>query len=434
MKSVWKPAWFAAFAFPVFCSPSSYPQQPSAPAVPANQPSPEAKAATTPAETPVFVAPIGSEDDLRQLVGKELFIRGLWLDDELHFNMYGDLTSTSPKGSFTLCAVEIEHVRLTKRRVELEGVRYGIHFEDEGNWAEQATSFDRIRVTPKKKHMEITIDRQQVVIPKKKKGEEDKAAANTAGGKAPKAGAAAPATAAQTAGAAPANAQAASAAQASTAAASPATASPGALTGTGNKDEDEVTTQDPARAAEQLEYAINRIFAPSLDARMIAQMPEYWRYFYQAQMDHKSIEPTDPSIVRPGPGIEGPKLLKNLVAASNDYAQKSQVAGIASYKVILGTDGKPMAVAVFRPIGFGLDENAVTAIQKSTYSPAMKDGKAMMSVVDVDVTFRIYSKRTSQPAAPTTQEAADVGPNYSPVTGKASLPGLFTVEAETAKQ
>lgn len=392
-----KSAWIAAFALPLLVSFPSFSQQTSSSATLANDTSSDGRATTAAGRQEVFAAPIANEDELREgMVGKQLFLRGLWLDDDLHFNVYGELASTSAKGSFTLCSLEVEHVRLTKKRVELEGVRYGIHFEDEGNWSEQASSFDRIRVTPKKRHMTITIDREQVIVPKKKKGTEQKPIA--AGG-------------------------------------APAPAPTAQAVGTGARDEQDVTTQDPAKAAAQLEQAMNKIFAPALDAQMIAQMPDYWQYFYKAQLDHQSIEPTDPNIVRPGPGIDSPKLLKNLVAASNDYAQKSQVAGVASYKVILGTDGKPMAVAVFRPIGFGLDENAVTAIEKSSFSPALKDGKPSASVIDVDVTFRIYSKRTSQaPAIGATQEAADAAPNMSPVTGKPSLPGLFSVEAQSLRQ
>jgi Gram-negative bacterial TonB protein C-terminal len=157
---------------------------------------------------------------------------------------------------------------------------------------------------------------------------------------------------------------------------------------------------------------------------MIAEMPDYWKYFYQAQLDHKSIEPTDPNVFRPGQGIEGPGLVKNVAPGSNDYAQRSEVAGVASYKVILGTDGKPMAVAVYRPIGFGLDENAIAAIRKSTFTPAMKDGKAVMAVFDLAVNFRIYSKRTAE-AAPET-ESAEAGASMAPMTGRPALPGLYT--------
>jgi hypothetical protein len=375
-----KPAWFAAFALPFLCSSLSHPQQTS-PVVPTQVSSTQAKAA--PAPEAASAVPALTEQELRaRLVGKPLYLRGLWLDDDLHFDLNGKLVSTSPRGSFTLCAVEIDRVRLTKRRIELEGVRYGIHFADEASWADQATSFDRIRITPKKKHLEIAIDRLEVVKPKKKsaagkKGAEKKTAAD----------------------------------------------------GVAAVEEKEAgTTTSPAESAEQVRKALDRIFAPELDAQMVAAMPDYWQYFYQAQRQHQSMEPTDPNIVRPGPGVQGPVLVKNVAPDSNDYAQKSEVAGVASYEVILGADGKPMAVGVYRPIGFGLDENAVAAIRKSTFTPAMKGGKPVASVIDLAVNFRIYSERTAR-TAPAVSQNGDTASTESPVTGKPSLPGLYTAEA-----
>jgi TonB family protein len=132
--------------------------------------------------------------------------------------------------------------------------------------------------------------------------------------------------------------------------------------------------------------------------------------------------------VHPGPGVDGPKLVKNVVPPSNDYAQRSDVAGVASYKVILDPQGKILAVAIYRPIGFGLDENAVAAIQRSTFAPAVRDGKPVSSVIDVAVNFRIYSKRTATGALESA-EAAEPVIGASPVTGKPSMPGLYSTQS-----
>ncbi|MGA8529399.1 MAG: energy transducer TonB, partial [Acidobacteriaceae bacterium] len=323
--------------------------------------------------------------ELRQrLVGRQLFLRGLYLDDTLHFNMKGELVGQSKKGSWTLCDVVIDHVKMSAKKVELEGVRYGIHFEDEGNWTEQATSFDRIQVTPKKKHLLIEIDRLVVVKPKKAKGEKKASKDKAAEDKEQEGG-----TGAETA--------------------EKQTPPPG-------------TTFSPGESAEDLRAALNKIFAPELDAKMIAEMPDYWQYFYQAQNSHKMLEPTDANIVRPGPGVDGPHLMAHVTPPSNDYAQKAEVAGVASYMVILGQDGRPAAVAVYRPIGFGLDENAVAAIQNARFTPAVKDGKTVMSVIDLAVNFRIYSKRTAQGAAAETAEAASPGAAVKP------MPGPYTAQ------
>jgi hypothetical protein len=366
-----------------------------------------------------------TEAELRQrLVGRPLFLRGLWLDEALHFNMNGDLVGQSPKGSFTLCGMTIDHVRMTKKDVVLEGVRFGVHFEGEAPWEEQSTSFDRIQITPKKKHQVIVIDRQLVVIPKKKKGAK--------GGPGAAAGTGAAVTAAASVPAADADESATPAAasdgatSAATVAATAGAAPAGATPHTGPQMA--ATTISPAESAEHLRNALNKIFAPDLDAKMVAQMPDYWQFFYQAQQSHKSLVPTDATLVHPGPGVDGPKLLKNVVPPSNDFAQRGDVAGVASYKVILDPQGKILAVAIYRPIGFGLDENAVAAIQKSTFAPAVKDGKPVSSVIDVAVNFRIYSKRTAT-GAPESAEAPEPLSGASPVTGKPALPGIYSTQA-----
>ena len=388
-----KSAWAAAFVLSLCCTPLSHPQQVSSSVPPPESSSPSTKAATAQA-TPESAQPAApesvsavidsatgsevTEEELRQaLLNRHLFLRGLWLSDDLHFGLTGALATTSARGSFTLCDVQIEKVRLTKKRLELEGARYGIHFDDVADWDQQASAFDRIRITPKKKHLLIVIDRQVVVSPKKEK-------------KPGRSGRSQPAQ---------------------PQAAAPASAPPAGQ------------TTNLAAAAALLRADLNRIFSPGLDAHMIDAMPDYWQYFYNAQTKHQSIEPTDPNILRPGNGVAGPTLVHNIVPPSNDYAQRAQVAGVASYKVILGADGKPIAVAVYRPIGFGLDENAVAAIRKATFAAARKDGKPVASVIDMAVVFRILSPLTEKPVAP---ETAALPPNVSPVTGKPSLPGPFT--------
>ena len=411
-------AWYAAFALPVLCASLSYPQASPSNPVAGNNLS-EAKTAASPVSAGSNEPGI-TEAELRQrLVGRPLFLRGLWLDENLHFNMVGDLVGQSPRGSFTLCGLMIDHVKVMKKAVELEGIRFGVHFEGEAPWEDQATSFDRIQITPKKKHQVIVIDRQLVVIPKKKKGEKG-GAGSPSGASAAVTAAVARATAAAEDGdesAAGAGDGAAAATVATTANSAAPGASPIAP-----------TTISPAESAEHLRSALNKIFAPELDAKMIAQMPDYWQFFYQAQQAHKSLVPTDATLAHPGPGVDGPKLLRNLVPASNDFAQRGDVAGGASYKVILDPQGKILAVAVYRPIGFGLDENAVAAIEKSTFAPAVKDGKPVSSVIDVAVNFRIYSKRTATGALESA-EATEPVSGASPVTGKPPMPGLYSAVA-----
>ena len=69
------------------------------------------------------------EDDLKpQFVGKTLYLRGEYVDDRLHFNEQGQLIGSSPKASYTLAMVQINKIDLGKHKLELQGIRYGLHF------------------------------------------------------------------------------------------------------------------------------------------------------------------------------------------------------------------------------------------------------------------------------------------------------------------
>jgi len=378
------------------------------PAAPAQQASPTQPPAQTPA--PVAQQPEAgagqagaiTEAELKQMfIGKFLYLRGGYLDDSLTFNENGKLIGRSPQGSYTLSVIRIDRVQLTKHKVELEGARYGLHFLGALPYEDPAKAIDRVRITPKKKVVKITIDREIVVKPKKEKGKKE------AKGKQ------APAKAAPANGPAasePAEMTPAEQAQAQIAAAPPAERPADAASVT--------TTTSPVHATMVLKQALDNIFAPSLDARMMAAMPEFWKLYYQAAAAKTDFRPANPAVIPDGEADPKAKLLSDIQAPSNEFAQQCGVAGMALYHVVVGADGKPEEVAVARPIGFGLDESAVEAIRKAKFEPAMKDGKPVPVLLDLVVEFRIYSKLTSKEAPADT--------NSKPATP--ALPGPYSAQ------
>ncbi len=378
-------------------APTATPEQPAAP--PSNRP----QQPLTPAIQPSFAtsqdtqAGAITEDEVRQLlVGKTLYLRDGYLDNSLSFDEHGKLIGHSAQGSYTLSLVEIDKVHLSKHKVELTGIRYGLHFLGARADEDPTKAVDKVRITPKKKVLRITIDRELVVTPKKKKGKKGEEA---------EAAKAVPATAATTTSEPSDAEQAKAEMNAAPEAERPADA--GSVT----------TTTSPAHAAHMLRDAIDRMFAPGLDERMIAAMPSFWKLYYQSVANQADYKPTDPAIYRQSGVDQKAKLLSTIEPPSNEYAQASGVAGMALYHAVIGADGKPQEIVVSRPIGFGLDESAADTIRKASFQPAMKDGKPVPVVLDLVVQFRIYSKRTNQPAKPEV-EAANSGPK---------LPGPYSV-------
>jgi TonB family protein len=371
-----------------------------------------------------------TEEELKQmLVGKTFYLRGGYIDDSLSFNEHGKLASHSPVGSYTLNMVQIDKVHLSKHKVELDGLRYGLHFSNQLAFEDPRTAYDKVRITPKKKVLHISIDRESVVKPKKDKEKETKkqgkpavgpsgagtahaSAGSPAGTQAP---AAQPTPAATNQPAEPAEEPDTEQTKAEIAAAKPEERP---------ADPDSVTsTTSPAHATMVLKQALDTMFAPGLDDRMMAAMPDFWKLYYKAVADKTDYRPSDPTVLRQSTVDKKARLLSTFEPDSNQFAQDNGVAGMALYHTVIGPDGVPGEIAVARPIGFGLDENAVKAIRAAKFEPAEKDGKPVPVMLDLVVQFRIYSKRTNVKETP--EEAAKPA---EPV-----LPGPYSVQHPPAQ-
>jgi TonB family protein len=364
----------------------------------AGQTTAEKPEAEQPMTAPAAKAADGiTEDELRQmLAGKPIYLRGGYLDNSLSYNEHGGLIGHSPEGSYTLCGVQIDKVRLTRRKVELEGARYGLHFLGALASEDPTKAVDRVNITPKKKKLRITIDRELVVKAKKVKPIRGKGAAGLK--------TSAEAGPVEMAGADQAKTEIAAAAE------QPAEQAAGAGKVT--------TATSPAQATKVLKEALNNVFAFGLDERMLAAMPAFWRLYYEAAAAKSDYRPADPAVLRQNTVDQKAKLLSTFEPASNQYAQDKGVVGMALYHVVIGADGRPGEIAVARPIGFGLDENAVEAIRNAKFEAAMKDGKPVPVLLDLVVEFRIYSKRTGETG---TREPPDK--DSGPV-----LPGPYSAE------
>ncbi len=353
-----------------------------------------------------------TEEELRRvLVGKELFLRGGYLDNTLNFSEHGVLIDRSPQGSYTLNGIQINKVRLTKHKVELEGDRYALHFLGASPYEDPTKAVDRVKITPKKKVVRITIDRELVVKPKVKK-EKGKPA-----GTIPKTASPAPPPAAATASAPsqpaePEQVGEGNDTQAEIAAAPPAERPADAKSVT--------TTTSPAHANKVLKDALDNVFAQGFDARMMTSMPRFWKLYYDAAAEKTDYRPKDPSVLRQNMVDTKARLVSTFEPPSNQFAQDYGVAGMCLYHVVVGADGKPGEIAVARPIGFGLDESAVDSIRKATFEAAIKDGKPVPVMLDLIVQFRIYSKRTAV--------TASQPQNKQPAAAEPSLPGPYSVQ------
>ncbi len=372
--------------------------------------------ADTPVVKPVSPAfgPATTEQEIDQkLEGKFFFLRGFYLDDKLEFDTNGRIVGAPQKGSFTLSGLEVKKVHATKKSIVIEADRIGLHFFGGLPYEDDSKPFERIRVS--KKPVEITIDRL-VIEPEKKKKKKDLEKEKAALAAPVKPGMPAPA-------AAPASSETSGVAnppdvtfddQASTA--KPDLTSQASAASLAKMPVEPVHLL-PKDSWIQVAKALNVVFAPGLDDSVIATLPDYWQVYFATKAGKSQTARMDNSVLRPGSGVVSPRLLSSLDPASNDYAQKANIAGMTLLSTIVGASGEPSQVAIVRPIGFGLDEEAVQAVERAKFRPGLRDGQPVPVAVNLEVTFRIYSNATRpQPGAPVQSKPAQAVPPANPAS------------------
>lgn len=379
--------------------------------------------AATPSPTPVGAPAISlsstPEALAASLEGKTFYLRGFYQDDKLEFSTDGKVVGSPQKGSFALSALEIDKVHFTKHSMELQAHRVGLHFFGALPYEDDSKPFERIKVDPKKT-MNIEVERL-VIEPEKKKKKKDKDEKEVAAKPA--------ALATKDAAALPAapDASPAEGAPETATAASPATGSNNTPAPAAGTAPEVAPNHDPRVSFLQLSKAINVMFAPSLDDSVIATLPEYWQHYFATKEGKVRAARVDASAMRPGGDVKPPQLLTVIDPPSNDYAQKNNIAGMIFLQTVVDAHGRPGEVTIVRPIGFGLDEKAVEAVEHAQFRAGTLNGKPVSELVNLQVTFRIYSNRTRPTGAPAATPT-QVAPKESPKIPPSNAPVVAAVQ------
>jgi TonB family protein len=93
--------------------------------------------------------------------------------------------------------------------------------------------------------------------------------------------------------------------------------------------------------------------------------------------------------MRPGNGVSQPILKKKVEPQYSEDARKAKWQGTVTLSLVVDVTGKPVEIKVIKPLGLGLDQKAIEAVEQWLFEPGKKDGKPVPVMANVEVNFRL---------------------------------------------
>lgn len=162
-----------------------------------------------------------------------------------------------------------------------------------------------------------------------------------------------------------------------------------------------IKLSNPLASVDQAVSLLGRVFAMT-EKEVLNATPVHWRPYLakqQSDTDGKSDVPrasgtastgSDAGDGRTARAYKAPKVQ---FAPAPEFQAQNDFQGVVVLRVIIESNGRIGKVKVVRPLGKGLDEEAIRAVKAWKFTPAMYEGKPVAVPVDIEVDFHLYDNR-----------------------------------------
>jgi len=96
------------------------------------------------------------------------------------------------------------------------------------------------------------------------------------------------------------------------------------------------------------------------------------------------------AVYRVGGGVSAPSIVSARQPDYTDEASRVHKEGKVVLSLIVDTAGRARNLRVVSPLGYGLDEKAIQAVQQWRFQPGLKDGKPVNVQLNIEVEFHQY--------------------------------------------
>jgi len=94
-------------------------------------------------------------------------------------------------------------------------------------------------------------------------------------------------------------------------------------------------------------------------------------------------------VYRVGGGVSAPTILFKVEPEYSEEARKAKFQGTVVLSIVIDEQGLPRSFRVIKPLGLGLDEKAIEAVQKWRFRPGRKGDQAVAVQATIEVNFRL---------------------------------------------
>jgi TonB family protein len=158
----------------------------------------------------------------------------------------------------------------------------------------------------------------------------------------------------------------------------------------------------PITSDEDTRKKLSQIFVSNSDDAA-SLVPSYWRDYAET---HDLTDPTkpaqetapkepasQPSLYRGGSEITPPRPTYTPAPSFTEFQRKFRTQGHMGVVVTVNEQGEPQDISIVKPLGAGLDESAVAALQQWRFEPARKkdSGEPVKVRIQIDVDCRLFN-------------------------------------------